>query len=194
MGFENEKKTFLAKLDKSKKGSIDTKIIPLLTLFNEHKHYYTTSSCSGRVYLWKGTGKKNETEWINVSHDFITNSFFNIRIEQETGLKTERGTERATVWLRVEPSILHVACRDIPSANMLLEQAQRVYKKSCILSASNKIIVELRGSEFMEMPLYNDGTLLISDIDLLTILVNKKMESIFQSIEKLAAKIKKELN
>ena len=30
MGFENEKKTFLAKLDKSKKGSIDTKIIPLL--------------------------------------------------------------------------------------------------------------------------------------------------------------------
>ena len=51
MAFDNEKKTYLPKADKSKKGDLDTKIIPLLNKFNSLPDYYTTSSCSGRVYI-----------------------------------------------------------------------------------------------------------------------------------------------
>src|SRR3989338_10217953 len=135
MTFTNQKKTYLAKLDKSKKGGIDEKVISLLETINALPDYYTTSSCSGRVYLWKGTGKKSETSWIRVSHDLIEEDFF------ETD-------EKDLVWLRLEGVILHVACKDLPAAHLLLDKAHKFYKKSCILSASNKIIVEIRGSEF----------------------------------------------
>ncbi len=181
MTFDNEKKTFLAKLDKSKKGSIDEKIISLITVFNKTSNYYSTSSCSGRVYLWRGSGKKNETEWLRVSHDLIDADFLHIN-------------ESGTVWLRLEGMIMHIACRNLDAANCLLEDVRHLYKKSCILSASNKIIVEIRGSEFIEMPLYQDGKLLFSgDVNWLVELINQKMEKMWEGIaliEKLLLHIK----
>ena len=170
MTFDNEKKTYLAKADKSKKGEIDTKILLLLETINALPDYYTTSSCSGRVYLWKGTGKKSETQWLKVSHDLIDEDFF------ETD-------EVDLVWLRLEGVILHVACRDLPAAHLLLDKAHKFYKKSCILSASNKIIVEIRGSEFMEMPLYKDRKLLFSgDSAWLKDLINAKLEKMWKDM------------
>ncbi|MBI2668985.1 hypothetical protein HYX14_04025 [Candidatus Woesearchaeota archaeon] len=152
MNWDNEKKCFLGKMDKSKKGSIDEKVIPLLQAINAHSDYYTTSSCSGRVYFWRGTGRKNETEWIKVSHNLIDEEFFALQEKQKSGL----------IWLRFEPFIIHVACRNLESANRLLDIAKKIYKKSYILSASNKIIVEIHGSEFVEMPFYQDGDSLFS--------------------------------
>ena len=144
MNWDNEKKCFLNKADQSKKGSIDEKVLPLLQTINSHPDYYTTSSCSGRIYFWRGTGKKNETEWIKVSHGLITEEFFYLEEKQKSGL----------VWLRFEPFIIHICCRDLNHANALLNLAKKIYKKSYILSASNKIIVEIHGSEFVEMPFY----------------------------------------
>ncbi len=170
--FLNNKKTGLAKADKSKKGGIDTKVISLLETINALPDYYTTSSCSGRVYLWKGTGKKSETCWIKVSHDLIEEDFFEA---DETDL----------VWLRLEGVILHIACKDLEAAHALLEKARKFYKKSCILSASAKIIVEIRGSEFMEMPLYKDRKLLFSgDLKWLKEIINQKLEKMWMDMKK----------
>ncbi|MBI2125076.1 hypothetical protein HYU08_00815, partial [Candidatus Woesearchaeota archaeon] len=147
--------------------------IPLLETINALSDYYTTSSCSGRVYLWKGTGKKSETQWLRVSHDIIQEEFF--ACSEKGGL----------VWLRLEGMILHVACKDLQSAHTLLEKARKFYKKSCILSASSKIIVEIRGSEFMEMPLYRDGELLFSgDFSWLKEIINQKLEKMWKDMEK----------
>ena len=181
MNFQNEKKTFLAKLDKSKKGEIDEKIIPLLNMLNQNNDYYTTSSCSGRVYLWRGSGKKNETQWLRVSHDFITPDFLKLTRTAPIPNINDSGL----IWLRVEPLILHIACKDLESANKLLAVIRKLYKKSCLLSVSSKIIVEIRGSEFLEMPLYQNGELLFNDKIDLTQLVNKKFTLIFNKIKKL---------
>jgi tRNA wybutosine-synthesizing protein 3 len=162
MTFQNEKKTFLDKLDRSKKGSIDEKCVSIINLINSMGDYYTTSSCSGRVNLWNGNGKKNETEWIRVSHNLVDNKFF--QIKHISGL----------VWLRVEPFILHVACKDIDVANKFLNDAKTIYKKSSILSASNKIIVELRGSDFLEMPLYEEGKWLLNEEIVWLLILNWK--------------------
>ena len=171
MNFDNEKKTYLSKADKSKKGSIDEKVVPVLTTINSLPDYYTTSSCSGRVYLWKGTEKKSETEWLRVSHSLIDKDFFEIN---ETDL----------VWLRLEGMILHIACRNIDAANVLLDKAHKLYKKSCILSASNKIIVEIRGSECIEMPLYKDGKRVFSgDLEWLKEQINSKLEKMWRNTE-----------
>lgn len=173
MTFPNQKKTFLAKMDKSKKGSIDEKAVLLLKKINENPHYYTTSSCSGRVYLWKGTGKKSETQCLKVSHELIDEEFFSCEEKKEV------------VWLRLEGFILHVACRDLEAVNILLEKARRFYKKSCLLSASSKFMVEIRGSEFIEMPLYKEGELLFAgDLIWLRNLINQKLEKMWNDTEK----------
>ncbi len=163
MPFSNEKKNFLAKLDKSKKGSIDERGIPLLNVVNALENYYTTSSCSGRVYLWRGSGKKNELEWLKMSHN-----------------------PKGLVWLRFESSIFHICCKDIKSANWLLDKVRMYYKKSSILTASNKIIVEIRGGEVIEMPFYVDGKMVFSgDLMWLLKLINAKMNVMWDKIEKL---------
>jgi len=179
MSFQNQKKIFLQKLDKSKKGSIDEAIIPLLSKINSQSDYFTTSSCSGRVLLWKSrekrtagislqNHKKNEIEWLKVSHDYIKEDFLEINTE---GL----------VWLRLEPFILHVCCQDLKSAEELLNLSKKTYKKSCLLSISNKIIVEIRGSEFLEIPFQNN-TLLFNDLDLLKNLINLKLTQNWEKI------------
>ncbi len=174
MRFQNDKKTFLEKLDKSKKGEVDEKVIPLVNIINNKEDYYTTSSCSGRAYLWSGTGKKNQTEWIKVSHDLIDEDFFEVDVKDKGEL----------VWLRVEGFIMHIACRNLEATNRLLEIARRVFKKSCLLSASSKFIVEVRGSEFIEMPLYHDGKILFSgEVKWLQGIVNEKFRKIFAGIE-----------
>lgn len=179
--FPNDKKTFLAKLDKSKKGDIDGRIIPLLKTINALSNYYTTSSCSGRVYLWRGSGKKNETEWLKVSHGLIKEDFLTLN-----GVKNSSGL----IWLRLEDMILHVCCKDLDNANKLLVQCRRIYKKSCILSASNKIIVEIRGSEFMEMPLFFNGKLLFNgEMKWLVGLINSRLKRVWEKIEELEKSI-----
>ena len=154
MTFINQKKTFLEKLDRSKKGSIDKKVMSLIKTINSLNDYYTTSSCSGRVYFWIGSGKKNETAWLRVSHDLIKEDFFKLE-----SLEFERD---GLVWLRYEGFIIHIACKDIDSAKHLLEKAKNIYKKSSILTISNKIIIEIRNSNLIEMPFYNEGKIIFS--------------------------------
>ena len=178
MTFANQKKTFLAKLDRSKKGSIDEKAKPIIKAINETENYYTTSSCSGRVYFWQGAGKKNQTEWIKVSHDLIRKSFFNIQEPQ------------GTIWLRYESFIIHIACKDIQAAKKLLLLAQNTFKKSSILSISNKIILEIRGSSFIEMPFYNDNEIIFNGSTIwLKDLINTKLKNNWKKIEKLKKEI-----
>ena len=185
MTFENDKKTFLAKMDRSKKGEIDEKAVPVLKTFNKLNDYYTTSSCSGRVYLWSGTEKKGEMNWLKASHDLIEEDFF------ELGeLNNKNGFD--LVWLRVEPFILHVCCQNIEFANKLLTLARTIYKKSNILSIGHKIIVEIRGSEMMEMPLYlNEKLLFNGELSYLKELVNHKLNKIFLGIDKFNKELSK---
>lgn len=173
--FLNNKKTFLSKLDKSKKGNLDQRIVPLIKLINSKPDYYTTSSCSGRVYLWTGKGKKNEMIWLRTSHDLIEESFFKIE-------------HKGLIWLRMEDFILHICCHNLDVANSLLEKARKIYKKSCILSASNKIIVEIRGSESIGMPLYQDKILLFNQS---FSWLKKEVNSRFKSIWKKEVQFKK---
>ena len=180
MTFANEKKTFLAKSDKSKKGSIDIRMLPIIKVVNSHSGYYTTSSCSGRVYFWQGSEKKNEMEWVKVSHELIDVSFLEIP------------ARRGVVWLRFESSIIHIACDSLQSANGLLDAVKSLYKKSSILTARKKIIVEIRGGEILEMPFYRDGELQFSgDRKWLLDLINHKLEKNLERLEKLKSVIER---
>ncbi len=71
--FANSKVQCLGKRDKSSAGRIDPKVVEVCAVINDLPFYYTTSSCAGRCYLYRGPGIKstNSFERFRVNHDKI---------------------------------------------------------------------------------------------------------------------------
>ena len=172
--FSKLKKDFLGKKDKSKIGEIDPAIKELVDSINFSEDYFTTSSCSGRIVLQTG-GKKTEIGWVKVSHDFVD-------------LEWVKSTELPDklLWFRMEPMILHVACSSVEKAQELLDKAQPIFKKSFIQTTRNKILVEIKGSEYIEAPVAK-GEWLVSDeyLKVLTEEANKKLKKTREKLNQL---------
>ena len=171
MQFDNQKKTFLEKLDKSKKGSIDKEINSLVKKINSLENYYTTSSCSGRIVLIaKKSWKKQEMKWLLVSHKKVRLGEVKKALEK---------ISKYPVWFRFEPLILHAAARTIEDAQQLVDKARAVgFKRSGIQSTKNKIAVEIASTEIMSTIIADKGKMLVGE-DYLKKLVdeaNKRLE------------------
>jgi len=174
--FDKLKKDILGKEDKSKIGEIDKQIKELVEKINSSEDYFTTSSCSGRIVLMTGE-KKTDVKWLKVSHDAVDLEWVK-SVELPSKL----------MWFRMEPAILHVACRNIEKAQELLDKAQPIFKKSFIQTTRNKVLVEIKGSELMVAPVA-DGRWLVGD-EYLKILIseaNKKLKRTREKINQLLA-------
>lgn len=51
--FRKQKQSCLSKIDLSKKGSIDEAVADIVVFINQCDQYFTTSSCSGRIYVYE---------------------------------------------------------------------------------------------------------------------------------------------
>ncbi len=158
--------------DKSKKGFVDEEIKALINLINENENYYTTSSCAGRIVilLIKDKTKKHETEWLFTSHQPVQ------KIEENI-IKKIRGD----CWLKFEPCIIHLCCKDLQSAITFIDAAKQVgFKRGgvCSISKDNRIIIEVSGVDRIDVPIANEQGLLISGeyLDFLIQECNRKME------------------
>ncbi|MBW2964359.1 hypothetical protein KY363_02770 [Candidatus Woesearchaeota archaeon] len=187
MPFDSDKRSALNKEDQSRKGSIDNHIKPLCDLINSRKDFYTTSSCSGRTVVIKlpQSGRKNESEWLYVSHD---------KADKESIQDSLRDLPEDEVWFRYEPFILHVAAKDISSAARLLKTVQSLgIKRSGIISIGDeKVVIEIIGSERIDTIISKENHLLVSD-DYLALLVgkaNRKWEQNIEAIGRLYEAIK----
>lgn len=79
-GFQHRKDTFLAKCDKSSAGEIDEKAREVCAELNRLEAFFTTSSCAGRAFIWRGDGVKS-TECFSrfrVTHDLVDSSYFEV--------------------------------------------------------------------------------------------------------------------
>lgn len=198
LAFNNDKKQCLFKMkniDKSKKGSVDAPIIPLVKLINSKKDYYTTSSCSGRIIVMAipPDGKKNKTKWLFVSHDTIKFEEVNFSLQKEL---SKKGSIDELTYLRFEPFILHVAARDLDSALKLLKIAQAIGFKRCgIIAANHRIILELMGVDRIDLPIAKGRKLIVSEDYLRFILeeANNKLNRNKERIDLFYEKIKDEL-
>lgn len=186
MNFEKEKKEFLAKKDKSKKGSIDNKIKKLADKINSLDDFYTTSSCSGRILLSAipPSNKKNKVQYLFCSHKKIEfNQIKDIIIKK---------LSKNDVWFRVDPVILHIACKNINSAKKFLNTARDIgFRRSGIISIGSRIIMELISTEKIDTIIGKNGKLLI-DEGYFKVLVkegNKKLENTWRKIGKLYNKL-----
>lgn len=182
MKFENEKKQALEKLikfDNSKKGFVDEDILPLVKQINKHSDYYTTSSCAGRIMIIKPSKVKHEAEWLFSSHNYP--NFEDIS-------KSLQNLPKETIWLRMEPPILHIAARDMESADILLKKANAAgFRRPSILSFKKKIIIEIMIPNKMDVPISKQGKLLVEEkyLEFLLEEANKKLEKSRKKIKKL---------
>ncbi|MBW2995430.1 hypothetical protein KY312_03680 [Candidatus Woesearchaeota archaeon] len=172
MDFENNKKTFLSKLDKSKKGSIDNHIIGLIKKINNLNNYYSTSSCSGRIVLLKESesGRKDEAEWIFVSHGKADFEKINKIISQLA--------DKTKTWFKFEPPIIHISCRNIENAQKMLDIARPLFKLTGIISTS-KNIIEVRGTDRIDTPI---GHISEEQLKHLTEIANQKLEKNWEKL------------
>ena len=186
--FDRSKKSVLDKLfkpDKSRKGDVDVDAVPVIDVLNSLDDFYTTSSCGGRISLFYESlsRKKKDSGWLFVKHglvsfDEIKKVFINVKDE--------------TVWFRQEAPIFHVACRDLDSANLLLEISRNLgFKRSGIIGVSRRFMVEIVFNDKMDVPLARNGKVFLFDdyLEFLVETANQKFlfnkNLIFRFVEKL---------
>ena len=186
MSFENEKHQSLNKPDKSHAGEIDENILSLVKKINTKPDYYTTSSCSGRIVLMPETGKKQEN---------IFSAIFHCKVDLEYMKKClPKKPIGILIYIKLEPCIMHVACKDIEHANKLVNLARHAgWKKSGIISTKkDKIMCELVSTENLAAPIMDKGEFIVSEDYLKTLIseANKKLIQTREKIRKLEKALK----
>ena len=92
------------------------------------------------------------------------------------------------VKFKQEPCILHVACRILGDAQSLLDKAKEAgWKRSGIISSEKRFIVELNGTEKMELLIMNQGKILVNNeyLELVARRSNENLKKSWDKIEKL---------
>ncbi len=228
MDFNLEKKRYVEQLafqqkehqkDKSKKGFLDFEVKELVTAINQLDQFYTTSSCAGRIILFRAvTSKKCDNQWIYVSHkkvqkkqlisliqssfDQNENSFVHDEntFAENKGIRVsgkgarDEGADRGVVWLRYEPLILHVCAASVEDAEQFLDLARQVgFKRGGITSAKKRVMMEIAGVDRLDVPLAFDQQL-FADEKYLGFLIdeaNKKLLCNLERIKKFIGLLKK---
>ena len=191
--FLQAKGNALGKLDKSSAGKIDPRAVSVCALINGYDFWYTTSSCSGRCYLWRGVGVKATTEFRRgrVSHEKIDASYFLQESDEDpTGFQRAPFAEHddEALWLRFEPFILHVRCRTRRAAGGLVQAARAAGLKNV---GETDGFVSIVGDDGLEMPLRTPKRCLFTaeEAEWLVALVNEKHDRNWAKIRKLQAEI-----
>ncbi|KAJ9566092.1 hypothetical protein OSB04_002058 [Centaurea solstitialis] len=209
MDFEKRKKATLATMsspepDKSPKGDIDAPIIPLLKTLNSHPSYFTTSSCSGRISILStptatatattaaAAAVKKKAKggtWVFITHELANpNSVQTLIFPESTRSVNQEKQEnhgnqenQENLVFRFEPLIIAVECKDVISAQKLVSLAISCgFRESGITSVSSKrIIVAIRCSIRLEVPLGDTGKIMVSReyLNYLVGIANEKMEA-----------------
>lgn len=186
--FLRAKKGRLGRADKSSIGGIDKPILKLCDKINKSKDYYTLSSCSGRIVLIRETKDKQAGLFIFRGHDKIS---FN-ELKREFEKIVNAGKEKGLIYLKQEPCVLAVSCRNLDVEQKLLDKARRVgWKKSGITTTSGKFVVELFSTERIDVPIMNNNKSLVDDAYLKIIVkeANSKLERTWDKIYRLEKEI-----
>jgi len=185
--FSRRKSDCLKKNDKSSIGEFDERIRDLCMKINKLENFYTLSSCSGRIVLIKNLEKKQPEMFVLRSHERL--SFEELKKELEDYRDNKDNKDKEDLIFKQESPIIHVACETLENAEEMLKKAQTAGMKhsGIIAISSNRIVVEMIGSEQLALPIFADGKRIVED-DFLRLLVkesNKRLEMGWKRLEKL---------
>ena len=174
MRFEDYKDTALAHVrDAVSEKMVDEKIVFLLDKINALSDYYTTSSCYGRIVVAESTADNKKREYRFLGKWHRTVSFSDVKCAIE-------GYRKNVLFVRGDPVILHVGCRDMDSASRLLKVCQSAgLKRSGMYQIEPRIIVEIIGVDAIFAPIGRDGNVMVDDeyIGFLVDIANEKFRN-----------------
>ncbi|TGZ84145.1 hypothetical protein EX30DRAFT_393667 [Ascodesmis nigricans] len=156
--FTQRKTHLLTTTDLSPKGSIDTPILPLITLLNSFPTICTTSSCSGRISVFldgelSSTGKGGGGRWVLVSHEPVevaeaVGKVWGEMIEggESADCGGEEGAKRRRyLHFKFEPMLLHIQTADLATSQQLLSTAlSSSFRESGILNSTSFPMLAIR--------------------------------------------------
>ncbi|CAD5243364.1 tRNA(Phe) 7-((3-amino-3-carboxypropyl)-4-demethylwyosine(37)-N(4))-methyltransferase Taw3 [Thermococcus camini] len=187
--FDEQKAKAMEGLKKAlAENKVDGDIISLLEKINSLENYFTTSSCSGRISVMEMPhfGDKVNSVWLGKWHREVT-------VEE---VMEAIGRHRSgQLWFLVRSPILHVGARTMEDAVRLLNLAIGLgFKYSNIKSVSHKkLLVEIRSTERMDVPLGEDGELWVSEsyIERIVALANSQVRRFKGKLKRLEGEVGK---
>ncbi len=174
MVFEKKRERALKKFEKDLElRKVDKELVDFLTKFNKKKDCFTTSSCAGRILLLKTAKieKKQPKAFVFKSHE-------KVRFEDvEKAFDSWRND--GILWLKLDSFILHICCRNMETAKMVLIAKERagVKRGGVFYFGNDRVMVELIGTQKMQVPVKKDGEAMI-DKKYLEYLVKKANEKL----------------
>ncbi|NJE11166.1 hypothetical protein [Thermococcus sp. MAR1] len=187
--FDEQKAKAMKGLRKAlEEGKVDRDIIPLLEKINSLENYFTTSSCSGRISVMEMPhfGDKVNSVWLGKWHR---------EVAFEEVMEAVRRHRFGQLWFLVRSPILHIGARTMDDAVRLLNLAIGLgFKYSNIKSVSHKkLLVEIRSTERMDVPLGEDGKLWVSEsyIERIVVLANSQLRRFKGKLKRLEEEIER---
>jgi len=180
--FDKQKKGNLEGFDLSRKGSVDTPIVELVSFINKQKDMFTLSSCSGRIVILRESMsdekvKKEGCEWISVSHTELS-------VSEGLDSFKRRVSAPGCVVLKFEPFVLHVQARNMEQAKTIHKAASESgFRNSGIsLGKSGKIVVAVRSTHGLEVPFTDDEGNELVTIDYIRFVINKSNSKLINNL------------
>ncbi len=173
----------------NRQGKVDPQMVGLCEFVAGTGGFYTSSCCSGRILLLEKRGeRKIDTFFHRKWHRVAELS----ELLEGVSEKTE-----GELWLKADPFILHIGCENLEGANAILAAMKRagVKRGGIILAEPGKFMVELQGTEKMDVPV-KSGPKLFADEKYLEYLLgkaNKLVSKNYSRLEKLESEFRKSL-
>ena len=181
-------------IDLSPKGSIDRPVLELVNFINHYlPDYVTTSSCSGRISVYRETQTKG-IHWLLVVHGVITSAMLKQAISAHDLSSSDADTSAAFVVLKCEGFILHVHCRDVESGRRMHQVAMGSgFRESGLSIGQKKVQLAIRTTSYgMELPIAVGTKLLLDDfaVDVIVAEANRRLLSNFSRTDRLLTALK----
>ncbi|QDA30628.1 hypothetical protein FH039_01980 [Thermococcus indicus] len=187
--FDEQKAKAMESLRKAlAENKVDEDIVSLLEKINALENYFTTSSCSGRISVMEMPhfGDKVNSVWLGKWHR---------EVSVEEVLEAIGRHRSGQLWFLVRSPILHVGARTMDDAVRLLNLAIGLgFKYSSIKSVSHKkLLVEIRSTERMDVPLGENGELWVSEeyIKRIVAIANSQVRRFKGKLKRLEEEIEK---
>ncbi len=149
MSWTTYRKSRLASYKKAlSEGKVDAPAVKLLDILNSNPDLVTLSSCSGRIDLLVydiDKGKRESSHYAKW-HNPVEHEDFEIKLNAYSG--------KLPLWFKCEPFILHVAARDIGTADAFVKRmrANGVRRGGIQAIGKSRVAIEVSGSSYMSFP------------------------------------------
>ena len=165
-------------------NKVDLEILHVINRINEFAQYYSTSSCAGRIVLLSKANFRGKytAEFVYKNHSPLNPEAI---IELKNSMKRPFAGQ---LYFNVEPPTYHVVCNTFEDAMQIHQLALEVaLGYSMFKSIKKSIVVEIRGTGLLQVPIGLDNKVYITDehLDFILALGNEVLSSEQDRVKKL---------